>query len=194
VRAGSVTLSGVPDAYYPGTTYGITVNLNDTGSRFGFQLTAITSSGAQAGALLNTTTNTQLRTNTVLGNSRQYIEQNFWNASSSTNKWTFNWTAPGSLVSPVRFYVSAVRGDNLFTTNNDTVYTNLKTSLDRLRVAIARSGTNVTLSWTGGTLQYVDAFVGNGSGTIWTNVTGNPTSPYTTNTFRARRFYRTAYP
>ena len=61
-------------------------------------------------------------------------------------------------------------------------------------IAVARSGTNVMLSWTGGTLQYVDTLAGNGSGTIWTDVPGNPTSPYTTYKLQARQFYRTAFP
>ena len=143
---------------------------------------------------MNTTTNTQQTSTTILGNVRQYIEHNFWLAATTTNSWRFNWTAPGAYLGPVNFYLAGIRADFNSATNNDTVYTNLKTSLDHLRVAIARSGTNVVLSWTGGTLQYVDTLVGNGSATIWTNVPGNPTSPYTTNKLQARRFYRTAFP
>jgi len=189
-RAGSLSFSGVPTVYSPSTTYPLTVTINDTGSRFGFELTAINSLGAQAGTLLNTTTNTQLKTNIVSGNTRQYIEQNFWLASSAAATWTFNWKAPAASVGPINFYGAAVRGDNMFTTNNDTVYTNMRTSLDRLRVAIARSGTNFVLSWTGGNLQYVDKL----PATIWTNVPGNPSSPYTAPASQARRFYRTALP
>ena len=192
VRAGSISLNGVPPAYNPGVIYPLTVTVNDAGTRFGFQLAALTSSGAQAGTWVNTTTNTQLTSTTVLGNVRQYIEHNFWFASTATNSWKFNWTAPGSYVGPVNFYLAGIRADNNSATNNDTVYSSTKTSLDHLRIAIARSGTNVVLSWTGGTLQYVDKLVA--GGTVWTNVPGNPTNSYTTNTLQARRFYRTAFP
>jgi hypothetical protein len=191
-RAGSVSLTGVPPVYKPGVTYGLTVTLNDTGNRRGFELTALNSSGAQAGNFASTSVNTQLPTFTTnaIANTRQYVSHTF--ASSTSNSWRFNWTAPNSAIGPVRFYLAGLRGDGLLTTTGDTTYTNLVTSLDNLRVAIARSGTNITLTWTGGTLQYVDRLVPNN--TIWTNVPGNPTSPYTTNALQARRFYRTAFP
>ena len=191
VRAGSISLNGVPPAYNPGVTYPLTVTVNDTGNKFGFQLAALTSSGAQAGTWVNVNTNTQLTSSNVFGNVRNYIEHNFWFASTASPTWKFSWTAPGSYVGPVNFYLAGIRADNNSATNNDTVYTTTRTSLDHLRVALARSGANITLTWTGGTLQYVDRLVPNG--TVWTNVPGNPTSPYTTNALQARRFYRTAY-
>ena len=191
-RAGSISLSGVPLAYNPGVTYPLTVTVNDTGNKFGFQLAALTSAGAQAGAFVDTTTNTQQVPGTVLGNPRQYIEHNFWFAATATKSWKFNWTAPGSSAGPVSFYLAGLRADNTAATNNDTTYSTTQTSLDHLQVAIARSGPNVVLTWTGGKLQYVDKLA-NG-GTVWTNVPGSPTSPYTTNALQARRFYRAAYP
>ena len=192
VRAGSISVSGLPPAYNPGVTYPLTVTVNDTGNKFGFQLAALTSSGAQAGAFVDTTTNTQQLSTTVLGNLRQYIEHNFWFAATATNSWKFNWTAPPAAVGPVNFYLAGIRADNTGDTNFDATYTSLKTSLDHLSVAMLHSGTNVVLTWTGGKLQYVDKLVG--SGTVWTNVSGDPTSPYTTNTLQARRFYRAAFP
>jgi hypothetical protein len=191
-RAGSISLSGVPPAYNPNVTYPLTVTVNDSGTKFGFQLAALTASGASAGTFVNTTTNTQFTSTNVLGNVRNYIEHNFWFASTASPTWTFNWIAPGSYVGPINFYLAGIRADGNALTNNDTVYTNYVRSLDHLRVALARAGTNITLSWTGGRLQYVDKLIP--GGTVWTNVPGNPTSPYTTNTLQARRFYRTAFP
>lgn len=189
--AGSVSLSGVPPAYKPGFTYPLTVTVNGGGSRFGFELTAINNSGNQAGTFGNPTLNTQFATFTTnaVGNTRQYVSHSF--LGSSTNSWRLNWTAPNPAVSPVRFSVVGLRTDNLLTTTGDATYTNLVTSLDALRVAILRAGTNIVLTWTGGTLQSVDRLVA--GGTVWTNVPGNPTSPYTTNPLQARRFYRTFY-
>lgn len=192
VRVGSISLSGVPPAYKPGVTYGLTVTMNDSGSRLGFELTAINNSGTQAGNFVNTSANTQSPTFTTnaVANTRQYVSHTF--ASSTSTSWQFNWTAPNPAIGPVRFYLAGLRGDGLLTTTGDTVYTNLVTSLDHLNVAMSRSGTNVVLTWTGGKLQYVDKLV-NGA-TVWTNVPGNPTSPYTTNALLARRFYRTTWP
>jgi hypothetical protein len=119
-QAGSVSLTGVPVFYTPGTSYGLTVAVNASGSRFGFELTAIDDMGRNAGTLA-TTANTQSKSTNILGNSRTYIEQNF--ASSSGSSWTFNWMAPASPVGPVTFYVSGLRGNNDFNqTIGDTTY------------------------------------------------------------------------
>src|SRR6185503_1360762 len=61
---GSLTITGVPAEYTPGTTYPITVTINRTNQRrWGFELTTrVPPGGAQAGNLVVTNSNfTQLR-------------------------------------------------------------------------------------------------------------------------------------
>src|SRR5262249_5117285 len=69
-RGGAILVSGVPPAYNPGVTYPLTVTMSGPVSKFGFQLTAVTGAGAQAGTFVNTTTNTQILSTNMLGNSR----------------------------------------------------------------------------------------------------------------------------
>jgi hypothetical protein len=52
-------------------------------------------------------------------------------------------------------------------------------------VSIGKSGTNVIISWTSGTLQSAPAVTG-----PWTDVPGSPTSPYTTVISGTAEFFR----
>ncbi|MBI1184917.1 T9SS type A sorting domain-containing protein [bacterium] len=103
---GSIAISGV-DAYVPGQTYTIEVQITDQNSgMFGFQLTALTDNNKQAGTL-KAGTHTKL----YKWSSNTYIEHN---APVKDGKFSFEWTAPATDEGTVTFYASgnAANGDN----------------------------------------------------------------------------------
>ena len=118
---GSVSINGLPTFYNPSQTYGLSVTVNDAGSKFGFQLTAINSAGQQAGNLQNPNANTQVITGSPSGLTRKYIEHT--TSGTSFSNWSFNWTAPASSAGPVNFYVAGLRADGVNGSGGDTTYT-----------------------------------------------------------------------
>jgi uncharacterized protein (TIGR03437 family) len=111
-NGGRVTIS-LPQAYSSGVTYPITVTVFDSAQRrWGFELSARTSSGGQAGDLIPTDSLTQIASpasNTKI----QYIEQTSAGTRSGTRdtgsgvSFTFNWTAPDVSAGPVVFNTAA---------------------------------------------------------------------------------------
>ncbi|QQS47129.1 MAG: hypothetical protein IPM66_00180 [Acidobacteriota bacterium] len=124
---GTLAISGLPQSYTPGQDVTVTVTLTQAGrTRFGFQLTAIDSSGKQAGTLTTNDNNTQLQSAQVQGNTRQYINH----TTSGTNpvqagvgQWTFTWKAPATDIGQVTFYVAGNAANNNGASSGDTIYT-----------------------------------------------------------------------
>ncbi|HEU5393266.1 MAG TPA: choice-of-anchor V domain-containing protein, partial [Candidatus Methylomirabilis sp.] len=105
---GSLSISA-PSSYTAGQEYSITVTLEDPGQRrWGFELTALTSTFQMAGSLARADTLT--RTQVYLG--KTYISHTsnginnfsgtaplpddgtFWQLADGPVSWTFHWTAP----------------------------------------------------------------------------------------------------
>jgi len=106
--------------YKADSTYAITVTVTDaTATRFGFELTALNASNAKAGTLAITNTATQSMPTAGGVTGRQYIAHH--NASTS-NTWTFNWTAPSSDVGDVTFYYAGNGGNHNGSATGDHVY------------------------------------------------------------------------
>jgi glucose/arabinose dehydrogenase len=125
---GSLQILGLPESYSPNQEIPITVKLEQLDAiSFGFQLTAIDATGKRAGQLVITDQdNTQLRSATVDGNQRSYIEQTF-NGSIpvefNQREWTFNWIAPDAPIGPVSFYLAGNAADGNGRPTNDHIYT-----------------------------------------------------------------------
>lgn len=123
---GSVTLSGLPAEYVPGTTYNLQVVVARTGQRvFGFQLSAVTAQEQQAGTFANTTN----RTSIVQGpGGIRYIQHNLIATSTNPNG-TFNlsWTAPSPAVGPIRFNVAGNAANGNGNESGDFIYTAVAT-------------------------------------------------------------------
>jgi hypothetical protein len=104
--AGSLTITGLPDAYEPGASYTLTLTLSDPNARrWGFQATAKTAVGP-AGAITATDTLTTLVSQTA---GFQYIKQTFQGTFQNTTgsaSWSFDWTAPEPGSGPVTFYAA----------------------------------------------------------------------------------------
>ncbi|MFN8323509.1 MAG: choice-of-anchor V domain-containing protein [Chitinophagales bacterium] len=86
-----------------------------TGKRFGFQLSALSSSNQNAGSLsLINTTNTSLLSTPIT-----YIGHK---DASSFKNWTFSWLSPNNVIGDITFYYSFVAADSNNESTNDTVY------------------------------------------------------------------------
>jgi len=117
-----------PATYEPGQTLQITVR-HSTGDnsrrRWGFQLTALTSSNARAGTLLNDGT-LNILNNDGPGGNRQYIEHGLESSFSGLTggtSWTFAWVAPDDNVGPVTLYAAGNQANNDGTNSGDQIYT-----------------------------------------------------------------------
>jgi hypothetical protein len=127
---GSLQLLGLPAEYLPGQTHALTVSIEDPGQqRWGFELTAIDDDGNGAGTFTITDpVNTQLSDNNP-STARDYVKQTSIGTHNGTMDgpvtWMFEWTAPGSNIGDVHFYVAgdaadgdgAAIGDNTYTTS-----------------------------------------------------------------------------
>ena len=125
---GSVSISGLPDAYLPGQQVAVTVTVNHPdGFLYGFQVTAIDETGKEAGDLVPTDVdNTQERSTTINGQPRQYIEHTFSGTFPlvfNQRSWTFTWVAPGTDVGPVTFYAAGNGADGNQEPTGDYIYT-----------------------------------------------------------------------
>ncbi|NPA34085.1 MAG: hypothetical protein GXO48_04040 [Chlorobi bacterium] len=107
----------VVQAYEVGKTYRVVVQVNSSwATRFGFEMTALDSSGNPAGSfvLLNSA-NTAIQTS----GGRQYVSHR--NASSN-NTWEFLWNAPTNQVGGVVFYFAVNFANNNGATSGDAIY------------------------------------------------------------------------
>lgn len=126
---GSVTITGLPQNYTPGTKYNLTVTVSKSDKmRWGFQVAALNGDGGNAGAFTITDSgNTQMVINSVSGKTRNYVEHTLNGTQrgvKSSASFKFDWTAPSSDIGKVTFYVvgnaangdSTLVGDNIYST------------------------------------------------------------------------------
>jgi hypothetical protein len=180
-RSGSVSLTGLPTAYTSNTTYLLTVTVTTPVTKYGFQATAINSSGAQAGTF-QANSSVQLKTTNILGNSRQYAEHANSSATSS-NSWKFNWTSPNSSSSTVSFYVAGMGADADGNLTDDTTYTSSTSVNPATLPAITTQPTNTTVLSGSNVLFVVAANGAPSPGYQWrfngTNIGNATSSSYT---------------
>jgi hypothetical protein len=136
-----------PSSYQLGQTYQITVTHRTSEAsrlRWGFQLTALTGGGTQAGGIQVTSSTTQLLSDDGTGFLRQYIEHSDTGTFPGTQggaSWTFNWVAPSSDVGPVSFYAAGNQANNDGLNTGDEIYT-----ASAMTASAAPHGTPVILS------------------------------------------------
>jgi hypothetical protein len=124
-----------PSVYEPGETYQITVRHTTTDSsrrRWGFQLTALTTSNNKAGDLDNTNNLATVLDDDGPGFNRQYIEHTLngtFAGQTSQASWSFEWTAPDTDVGPVIFYAAGNQANNNGSNSGDQIYTTMEAVL-----------------------------------------------------------------
>jgi len=134
--------SNVPaDGYIPGTSYTVTVHINEPGvSRFGFEASPQDNAGAAAGTLTPLDLSTQLSTNTnYITHTASSIDQ------VDSNAWTFDWMAPVPAgTGTVDFFVAVNATNHDGTNNGDQIY--FDTLSIQEKVAIGITNPVLTLS------------------------------------------------
>ncbi len=148
-----IITSDIPmDGYVPGSTYTITVTLENTGTtRFGFQLSPQNNAGTMLGSWGAATTETQVI-------SGKYATHKLASTNGTDSKtWTLQWTAPSAGTGDVTFYgaFNISNGDN--TTNGDKIWTSSMTvseqganSLKEAGVLVMKafvSGSDLAIEW-----------------------------------------------
>ncbi len=114
-----------PSGYVPGQTYTIEVRnttTDNTRLSWGFSLTALTGTNANAGTFANINANTRIRS----GGGRNYMTQTTagtFPGQTGGSSWTFNWTAPATAVGPVTFYAAGLHADDDNSDSGDQTYT-----------------------------------------------------------------------
>ena len=125
---GSVTVSGLPATYELGTTYALTVTVEDAEparARWGFEMTVIDEvGGLQAGDFANLTGMTQISAGA--GDARDYIKHTSsgtFQGQGASASWDIEWTAPATNVGAVHFYFAGNAANNSLTNSGDYIYT-----------------------------------------------------------------------
>ena len=133
---GSVTITGVPANYIPNQTYPITVTTSQADAViYGFQLTAIDSTGAAAGTFTVPTQQppqTQLLNGIVDNMVRTYVEHTIDGiipTAFGSKTWTFDWTAPAQRKGKIGFYAAGNGANSDGNLSGDYIYTNAKAAL-----------------------------------------------------------------
>jgi hypothetical protein len=148
---GTLVITGLPSTYSSGQEVDITITLTQSNRvRYGFQVTALTDSGAQAGTLIVTDS---ARTQIIPGGGRTYIEHTFnGNAPSAANQgsWTFKWRAPATGAGRVTFYAAgnAANGDG--SSVGDFIYTTTAVTQPAAQPAPTITSLNPNLAAAGG--------------------------------------------
>jgi len=173
---GTFTVAGLPATYSSGQEVDITITLTQSnGARYGFQVTAVTDAGGQAGTIIVTD---PARTQTVssgIGGGRTYIEHTFNGSNpSATNqgRWTFRWRAPATSVGRVTFYAVGNAANGNGSPVGDFIYTATAVTQPAAQPAPAITNLNPNLAAAGGaafTLIVTGTNFGAGSTVRWNN-------------------------
>ena len=114
-----VTDGGVPvNSYVPGNTYSISLELDSSPNKKGFQSTALTTTNSMAGNF-SAGGNTSINAS----GSRKYANHTSTSNTGSTSSWTWSWTAPAINSGDVTFYVASNSANNNSANSGDVIYT-----------------------------------------------------------------------
>ena len=135
---GNVALNGVPANYLPNQAIPLTVTVSQSdGVLYGFQMTAIDSSGNRIGTYTIPAQNpAQLQVVSGLvgqeGFDRRYIEhtsQGITPSQFGSKSWNFTWNAPNRRVGKISFYIAGNAANSDGSSAGDYIYTNSKATL-----------------------------------------------------------------
>lgn len=121
---GWITTNIPTGGYTPGTTYLITATGTHAGVvKFGFELTAETSTGSKIGTLAITEAS-----RTKLCNQNKAVTHRSGGTAptGNSNTWTMNWTAPATDVGQIRFYGAFNAANGNGNNSGDVIYTSTK--------------------------------------------------------------------
>ena len=126
---GSLKLDGIPSAFTAGQTYPITVTISREGMRRGgFEIAARFASGKQKGKQAGVWQPLDTRVQLIPGAVDKvltFVQHNLTGsrvATTGTNTWMIDWTAPPSATAPVQFNVAANASNNDDSPLGDYIY------------------------------------------------------------------------
>ena len=116
----SISFGGGLTTYTPGTTYDMSITINDPGQkRWGFSMVARNAANQNVGTwIVTNTTNTQIHSSGT-----HMSHKNAPNNIFDTFTFSFQWTAPAAGTGKVTFYTSANAANGNGSTNGDYIYT-----------------------------------------------------------------------
>ena len=181
-QSNQVALNGFQ--YNTGTTYIMNFSVINPTNRSGFEMSALTSTNANAGTFAVTNANNTTR---QLSGGIYYIGHK---NANSTSTWSFNWTSPATNVGNITFYTAVNKSNNNNNASGDSIFH--QTFVVTPAPFSANAGNDVTIC-TGSATSLLATAV-NGSGTnsyAWSpstnlscNTCANPTaSPTSTTTY-----------
>ncbi len=106
--------------YIPGQTYNVAIACSASTAKNGFEVVALTSTGAVAGTM-SVNTNFSLTTQAITVGGSPRITHNA--AGSLINTWVINWQAPATNVGSVTFYLAYNATNNVAGSAGDKIYT-----------------------------------------------------------------------
>jgi len=133
---GSLSIAGVPPTYEAGRTYSISVTLMRPGmKRGGFEIVARflsgRSKGKQAGAWHLPDQRLQVISSQV-DQELKFVQHNLAGsraATSGSNSWTLDWTAPSPAAAPIQFNAAGNAANDDDSPLGDYIYTKMARSL-----------------------------------------------------------------
>jgi PKD repeat protein len=164
--------TNVVTQYTPGQTYLLTLAVNATSTKKGFQTVALkTSDNTQAGSMIAVSGSTAVAT----FQGRTYV--NHITASTSAPVFSFKWTAPSIDVGDVKFYLASNATNNNGNTNGDLIYLSQHTFSPSPVVAPVASFTNSSSTiCSGNSVSFSSTSSGNPTSLTWTFPGGNPST------------------
>ncbi|GIW52725.1 MAG: hypothetical protein KatS3mg081_2080 [Gemmatimonadales bacterium] len=125
---GKLELSGLPDAYAPGETYRLTVELrHPEARRAGFQIAVRYLEGAQQGSQAGKLVSLDSRVQVVVDSNGVAYAEHTQSGSSLTEagvaRWVLTWRAPEAPGGPVVFHAAANAANDDASEFGDLIYT-----------------------------------------------------------------------
>jgi mono/diheme cytochrome c family protein len=134
--SGSVTITGLPANYLPGQEIPLTVTVSQSDAViYGFQLTAIDSTGARIGSYIlpsGTPPELQLANGMVDAIERQYVSHTIDGVTPTqfgSKSWTFKWKAPEVRGGRIGFYAAGNAANSDGGPGGDQIYTKASATL-----------------------------------------------------------------
>ncbi|HSI88606.1 MAG TPA: choice-of-anchor V domain-containing protein [Pyrinomonadaceae bacterium] len=128
--AGNITITGLPANYLPGQEIPVTVTVSQSDAViYGFQLTAIDTTGTRIGTYLlpsQTPPELQVTNGVIGGDERQYVSHTIDGVKPTafgSKSWTFTWKAPAIRGGRVGFYAAGNAANSDGGPGGDQIYT-----------------------------------------------------------------------
>jgi hypothetical protein len=107
-------------SYLPGTTYNVSLTMNSTPAKKGFEAIVIDDVNEAMAGTFATITGGGVQI--LSSGSKQYASHTSTSNTSANNAWLWSWTAPSSDVGGVTFYVATNKANNNGATSGDVIY------------------------------------------------------------------------